>query len=54
MQTLQNELRGLEKYADDEFRLGVRPIFVSRMPRRKATGSAHKETIRSPKVKDED
>ena len=54
MKTLQNELRGLEKYADDEFRLGVRPIFVSRMPRRKATGSAHKETIRSPKVKDED
>lgn len=54
MQTLQNELRGLEKYADDDFRLSVRPIFVSRMPRRKATGSAHKETIRSPKVKDGD
>lgn len=54
IQTLQNELRGLEKYADDDFRLSVRPIFVSRMPRRKATGSAHKETIRSPKVKDGD
>ena len=51
--TLQNELRGLENY-DDEFRLSVKPIFVSRMPRRKATGSAHKETIRSPKVKDND
>lgn len=51
--TLQNELRGLDNY-DEEFRLSVKPIFVSRMPRRKATGSAHKETIRSPKVKDGD
>ena len=51
--TLQNELRGLENY-DDEFRLSVKPIFVSRMPRRKATAQAHKETIRSPKVKDGD
>lgn len=53
IKTLQNELRGLDNY-DEEFRLGVKPIFVSRMPRRKATGSAHKETIRSPKVKDGD
>lgn len=51
--TLQNELRGLENY-DDEFRLSIKPIFVSRMPRRKATARAHKETIRSPKVKDSD
>ncbi len=51
--TLQNELRGLENY-DDEFRLSVKPIFVSRMPRRKATAQAHKETIRSPRVKDND
>ena len=51
--TLQNELRGLENY-DDEFCLSVKPIFVSRMPRRKATAQAHKETIRSPKVKDSD
>ena len=51
--TLQNELRGLENY-DDEFRLSIKPIFVSRMPRRKATAQAHKETIRSPKVKDND
>ena len=51
--TLQNELRGLENY-DDEFRLSIKPIFVSRMPRRKATAKAHKETIRSPKVKDGD
>lgn len=27
----------------------IRPIFVSRMPRRKVTGSAHKDTLRSPK-----
>ena len=51
--TLQNELRGLDNY-DEGFRLSIKPIFVSRMPRRKATGSAHKETIRSPKVKDND
>ena len=51
--TLQNELRGLENY-DEEFRLSVKPIFVSRMPRRKAAAQAHKETIRSPKVKDGD
>ncbi|MDO4870713.1 MAG: type II CRISPR RNA-guided endonuclease Cas9 [Candidatus Saccharibacteria bacterium] len=50
---LQNELRGLDNY-DEEFRLGVKPIFVSRMPRRKATAQAHKETIRSPKLKDGD
>lgn len=51
--TLQNELRGLDNY-DEEFRLDTKPIFVSRMPRRKATAQAHKETIRSPKVKDGD
>mgnify|MGYP001018156669 CR=1 FL=1 len=51
--TLQNELRGLDNY-DEDFRLNVKPIFVSRMPRRKATAQAHKETTRSPKVKDND
>lgn len=51
--TLQNELRGLDNY-DDEFRLSVKPIFVSRMPRRKAAARAHKDTIRSPKTKDGD
>ena len=51
--TLQNELRGLDNY-DEDFRLNVKPIFVSRMPRRKAVAQAHKETIRSPKVKDND
>ncbi|MBF7097244.1 type II CRISPR RNA-guided endonuclease Cas9 [Alkalibacter mobilis] len=29
------------------------PIFVSRMPRRKITGPAHKETIYSPRLQDE-
>lgn len=48
--TLQNELRGLENY-DEEFRLSVKPIFVSRMAKRKATGSAHEETLYSPKIK---
>ena len=52
-ETLQNELRGLENY-DEEFRSQVKPIFVSRMAKRKTTGQAHKETIRSPKVKDGD
>ena len=51
--TLQNELRGIDNY-DEDFRLSVKPIFVSRMPRRKAAAQAHKETIRSPKVKDGD
>ncbi|PID33532.1 type II CRISPR RNA-guided endonuclease Cas9 [Candidatus Saccharibacteria bacterium] len=50
-ETLQNELVGLENY-DEAFRRRVKPIFVSRMPRRKATGQAHQETIRSPKIKD--
>lgn len=51
--TLQNELRGIEHY-DEKFRLAVKPIFVSRMPRRKATARAHKETIFSPKIEDND
>ena len=39
----------LPNYASDE---EVKPIFVSRMPRRKVSGSAHKETIRKPYEKD--
>ena len=38
---------GLPGYDDPE---PVRPIFVSQMPRRKVTGAAHKETIRSAKM----
>lgn len=41
-----------EIYKDDpEFIKTLHPIFVSRMPRRKASGPAHAETIRSPKFK---
>ena len=29
------------------------PLFVSRMPRRKVTGAAHKDTVKSPKALDE-
>ncbi len=37
---------GLSTYDSDEV---VRPVFVSRMPRHKVTGAAHKETVRSGK-----
>lgn len=30
-----------------------KPLFVSRMPKRKVTGAAHKDTIKSPKMLDE-
>ena len=46
---LHNELRGLTNY-DDDFRESVRPIFVSRMPKRSGKGSTNQETIRSPKI----
>lgn len=49
-ETLRNELIGLDNY-DEEFRLSVKPIFVSRMPRRKVVGKIHDETLRSPKIK---
>ena len=28
----------------------VKPLFVSRMPTRKVTGAAHKDTVKSPKA----
>lgn len=46
---LHNELRGLANYSDD-FRESIKPIFVSRMPKRSGRGAANKETIRSPKI----
>lgn len=46
---LQNGLIGLRNY-DDNFRESVRPIFVSRMPKRSGKGSTNQETIRSPKI----
>lgn len=36
----------LPNYSGDE---ELKPIFVSRMPKRKVTGAAHKDTIRSPR-----
>lgn len=47
---LLNEM-SLPNYGTDE---QVDPIFVSRMPKHKVTGSAHKETIRKPYVEDGD
>lgn len=44
------EHKPLDNYSHDE---KVEPIFVSRMPRRKASGPAHMETIRSAKAIDE-
>ena len=39
---------GLPLYMSGEIR--PRPLFVSRMPRRKVTGAAHKETVKSAKA----
>lgn len=37
-------------YYDEDLLDQVHPIFVSRMPNRKVTGAAHKDTVRSPKA----
>jgi CRISPR-associated endonuclease Csn1 len=42
-------LNSIGEFTEDN----IKPIFVSRMPKRKITGAAHKETIFSPKLKDE-
>lgn len=42
---------GLPLYGDAE--VPLRPLFVSRMPKRKVTGAAHKETISSPAAQSE-
>ena len=44
--TLQNELRGLDNY-DEDFRLSIKPIFVSREIRHKIRGEAHESKLRS-------
>lgn len=49
VEQLHNELENFENY-DLDFLQQVQPIFVSRMPNRKATGRAHQETLRSPKT----
>ena len=43
--------RGFPLYTTDEVK--VSPLFVSRMPRRKVTGAAHKETVKSGKALDD-
>ena len=45
----RDQFREIYKDQDEKFRNSIHPIFVSRMPRRKGTGSLHKDTIRSPK-----
>lgn len=44
---IKNKYKGYKDTSDLSF---VRPIFVSQMPKRKITGQAHKETLRSPKM----
>ena len=41
----------LPLYLEDEIQ--VKPLFVSRMPRRKVSGAAHKETVKSARALDE-
>lgn len=41
----------LDSYATTDLS-AIKPIFVSRMPRRKVTGAAHKETVRSARCVD--
>lgn len=45
----RDQFREIYKDQDEEFRSSIHPIFVSRMPKRKGTGSLHDDTIRSPK-----
>ena len=42
----------LSFYLDSELMARVKPIFVSRMPRRKVTGAAHLDTVKSGKALD--
>lgn len=49
----QGSLRKLKSYSEDEeFCSSLKPIFVSRMPRRKVRAQAHKETLRSKRAKE--
>jgi CRISPR-associated protein Cas9/Csn1, subtype II/NMEMI len=45
----RDQFREIYKDQDEEFKNSIHPIFVSRMPKRKGTGSLHDDTIRSPK-----
>lgn len=50
----RDQFRDLYKDQDDEFRNSIHPIFVSRMPKRNGTGAVNKDTLRSPKTRDND
>ena len=45
----RDQFREIYKDQDEVFKNSIHPIFVSRMPKRKGTGSLHDDTIRSPK-----
>ena len=45
----RDQFREIYKDQDEEFKNSIHPIFVSRMPKRKGTGSLHDDTFRSPK-----
>lgn len=49
---LRDKMQNFTSY-DDEFVSGLQPIFVSRMPNRKVSGGAHKETLRSSRADEE-
>ena len=50
----RDQFRNVYSNQDDEFLNTIHPIFVSRMPKRSGTGQANKETVRSPKTRDND
>lgn len=50
----RDQFRDVYKAQDETFRNSIHPIFVSRMPKRSGIGQVNKETLRSPKTKDND
>lgn len=44
-------LRRIPLYRDGEIPIPCRGVFVSRMPNHKVTGAAHKDTVKSPRLK---
>lgn len=52
-QDLRDKMQNFNTY-DTEFTKQIQPIFVSRMPNRKASGGAHEETLRSARADEDD
>lgn len=50
----RDQFRDIYKDQDADFVNSIHPIFVSRMPKRNGTGQTNKETVRSPKTRDND